>query len=269
MNAQYSDYHEKFIKELKNRNYSFNTIKIYSKKIMKFIDFAKSSRLEPKDRIAEFIDKENGVENKRHAYSAVKLLYQLVIEKECPYILSRVKLKKRKIDILSKNEILKILAQINNEKHNLIICMLYGSGLRISEVTKIKIYDIDLEKNLLKIRQSKGHKDRYTIISERINIRLAKTIVGRAPGDYLFVTNMNKKYNTRTIQNIFTRALLISRINKKASCHTLRHSFATHLIENGVDVRTVQNLLGHTSIKTTMIYLQMSDIISRKIESPL
>lgn len=151
----------------------------------------------------------------------------------------------------------------------MIISVIYGGGLRVSEVVKLKVGDLDLESLRLKIKNSKGNKDRITLISNKIKNSLNDLIKGRSPKDYLFKTISNNRYSVRTIQKVFENALKKSGINKKVTCHSLRHSFASHLIKNGIDIRIIKKLLGHKSIKTTMIYLSLNDIDNLTVESPL
>jgi integrase/recombinase XerD len=147
--------------------------------------------------------------------------------------------------------------------------MLYGSGLRLSEVVKIRVQDVNLEAKTLRVIDSKAHKDRITILSGQVIYGLKKMLHDRMHNSPVFLTQSGKKYTKRTVQLIFKKALLKSGIGKKATCHTLRHSFATHLIDNGVDIRNIKTLLGHTSVKTTMIYLHLTDPLFKTIQSPL
>ena len=149
------------------------------------------------------------------------------------------------------------------------ISFLYGSGLRVSEVTNLRIKDLDLINQNLKIYNSKQNKDRISLVSSKSLTGLKELIHNRNANDFIFVTKMNKKYSIRTVQKIFSDALVKSGLQKKSTCHTLRHCFATHLVESGVDIKTVKELLGHSSIKTTMIYINLADPISRKVKSPL
>ena len=228
------NYFKDFCDEMKIRNYSVSTINIYSLKVKKYLDHIKSTakNIEPKERVRNFLLSFSTSESRKHAYMAVKLFYKFILKEECPYIMEKVKKRKRLPTILNRNEIMSILNCIKNAKHKLIISMLYGSGLRVSEVTKIQICDVDLYKRLLLIKTSKGQKDRYTIISSKLLNDLYKSISGRNAKEYLFKTISDHKYSTRTIQIIFQKALAKSRIKKKATCHTLRHSFATHLLNN-------------------------------------
>jgi integrase/recombinase XerD len=264
------DYLQMFVRELKNRNYARNTIKSYSVHLKHCLEYSQKTKLEPENRSAIFLENEiSTIEQKRLAWSAIKLFYKLVLKKECPYVLDKMRSRKRLPDVLTNPEVLKLLKCIKNPKHQLIISILYGSGLRVSEVCLIKIMDLDFANLRLKIRNSKGNKDRFTLLSEKSIPGLKEIMKNRDADDYLFVTQSNKKYSIRTVQVIFSRALLKSKIQKKPTCHTLRHCFATHLVEAGVDIKTVKGLLGHSSIKTTMVYIKLADPVSRNIKSPL
>jgi len=255
---------------MKNRNYAANTIRLYSGSLNEFLEFSAKNRIEPSQRIALFLENEkNTAEQRRLAWSAIKLFYRLVLKKECPYCLDKVRGRKRLPDILTNEEIHILLESITNPTHRAMISMLYGSGLRVSEVCAIRVCDLDFTHFMLKIRDSKGHKDRLTLLSGKLEYPLKKIITGRSAADFVFLTQRGKRYSIRTVQKIFSNALSRSGLQKRSTCHTLRHSFATHLVEEGVDIKTVKNLLGHKSIKTTMVYVKLADPESRKIASPL
>ena len=258
-----------FIREMSNRNYAEATIETYSIYIKNFLLFAETTNYTPEERIPVFLDGLHGGEEKRLAYYSISAFYKLVLKKECPYHLDKIRKRKRIPNIISRDEVIKILGTIENMKHRMMIAFLYGSGLRVSEITRIKIQDVDLENLRLHIVNAKGHKDRMTIISKSQVFNISEIIGERKNTEYLFLTRDDKPYPIRTIQKIFRDALLKSGIRKKASCHTLRHCFATHLLENGVDLKTIQQLLGHHSLKTTSIYLHLTDVMNREISSPL
>ncbi|WP_184747191.1 tyrosine-type recombinase/integrase [Spirochaeta isovalerica] len=263
-------YIEDFIREMKNRNYSANTIRLYSNNLKQFLDYSRENRFEPSRRIALFLEKrKNTPEQRRLAWSSIKLFYKLVLRKECPYKLDKVRGRKRLPDILSNNEIHCLLESIRNTTHRTMISMLYGSGLRVSEVCAIRIRDLDFSNQCLRVENSKGCKDRITLLSMKMQSPLKILIDGRKGEDFVFITQTGSAYSVRTVQKIFSDALARSGLQKSSTCHTLRHSFATHLVEQGVDIKTVKGLLGHKSIKTTMVYIKLSDPVSRKISSPL
>jgi site-specific recombinase XerD len=149
------------------------------------------------------------------------------------------------------------------------ISMLYGSGIRVGELVRLRIRDIDFPSLSIKIVNAKQNKDRITVFSEMQANALKALVQGRGGNEYVFETMYRKPYARRTVQAVFDKAVKASGIQKHASCHTLRHSFATSLLGNGIDIRAIRDLLGHQSVKTTMIYLQVTEKTARKIRSPL
>ncbi|MCG2686969.1 tyrosine-type recombinase/integrase, partial [Candidatus Parcubacteria bacterium] len=165
--------------------------------------------------------------------------------------------------------ILKILNQIKNDKHRLMISLAYGAGLRISEVINLKAQDIDVDGLTIHLKQAKGKKDRLTILSSKIKDELAEFLINKQAKDLVFESERGGKLSERTAQKVFEKALRVAGIKKNATFHSLRHSFATHLLENGVDVRYVQELLGHANIRTTQIYTKVTNPSLKNIKSPL
>ncbi len=149
------------------------------------------------------------------------------------------------------------------------ISMLYGSGIRISELVRMRIRDIDFPSLSVRVVNAKQNKDRITVFSESLAEDLKAIVGGRDGGEFVFLTMNHEPYTRRTVQAVFARAVQGSGIQKHASCHTLRHSFATTLLGNGIDIRAIRDLLGHQSVKTTMIYLHVTEKSARKIKSPL
>lgn len=171
--------------------------------------------------------------------------------------------------VLSREEIKSVIDAIRNPKHKLIISLAYGAGLRISEVVNFKVKDINLEELTIHLKNAKGKKDRITIFPEKIKNDLQGLIAGKNLNDYLFESERGGKLTERTAQKVFENALREAGIKKDATFHSLRHSFATHLLENGVDVRYVQELLGHQNVRTTQIYTQVTNPKLKNIKSPL
>ena len=254
---------------MRNRNYAEKTIETYSYHVNNFLHFAESTNYSPEERIPAFLDGLHGGEERRLAYYSISAFYRLLLKKDCPYLLDKIRKRKRLPNIISREEVIKILDTITNLKHRLMISFMYGSGLRVSEVTRIRIRDVDFKNLRLYVVNAKGKKDRITVISKTQIVHIKKIIGMRKSGDLLFLTKDQKQYPIRTIQKIFKEAWLKSGILKRATCHTLRHCFATHLLENGVDLKTIKQLLGHRSLKTTSIYLHLTDVMNRDISSPL
>lgn len=171
--------------------------------------------------------------------------------------------------VLSRAEIDKILSVINNEKHNLMISLSYSGGLRVSEIINLKVKDLCLAELTIHIKDAKGGKDRITLLPEKLIGNIKKLVAGKMLNDYVFASERGGRLTERTAQKVFETALEKAGIKKEATFHSLRHSFATHLLENGVDVRYVQELLGHANIRTTQIYTKVTNPALRKIKSPL
>jgi len=171
--------------------------------------------------------------------------------------------------VLSRAEIEKILSAISNEKHNLMIALAYSGGLRVSEAINLKVKDICLAELTIHIKDAKGNKDRITLLPEKLIGNIEKLVASKNLNDYVFASERGGQLTERTAQKVFENALLKAGIRKEATFHSLRHSFATHLLENGVDVRYVQELLGHANIRTTQIYTKVTNPALRKIKSPL
>lgn len=171
--------------------------------------------------------------------------------------------------VLSRDEIGRLIDVTRNIKHKLLISLAYGAGLRVSEVINLRVVDVDVAELSLTVRDGKGGKDRVSIVPEKLLNILTNIMVGKSGEQYLFESERGGKLTTRTAQSIFTKSLKLTGIKKSATFHSLRHSFATHLLENGVDVRYIQQLLGHASITTTQLYTKVTNPQLKNIRSPL
>ena len=171
--------------------------------------------------------------------------------------------------VLSRDEILKIIGSIDNSKHRALISLAYGAGLRVSEIINLRVYDLDLDGLTLRVNDGKGGKDRISVIPESLRSELRALIAQKDGNDWVFKSERGGKLAVRSAQQVFERALSKAKINKNATFHSLRHSFATHLLENGIDSRYIQKLLGHSNIATTMIYTKVTNPALTKIRSPL
>ena len=188
--------------------------------------------------------------------------------------LYRPKNKKRIPVVLSKDEVKCLINSLVNLKHKTILTLTYSSGLRVSEIVKLKISDIDKERRMIYVRSAKGNKDRYTLLSEKalelVDLYIKAYNITKYKEGWLFPGQDKTKHLTaRSVQHIFKKACSKANIKKDVSVHTLRHSFATHLLEQGIDLRYIQELLGHKSSKTTEIYTHVSNREISKITNPL
>jgi len=161
-----------------------------------------------------------------------------------------------------------MLENTNNIKHNLIIKLLYGCGLRVGEVVNLNARDIDFDRELIHVRLAKGRKDRFVKIPGSVDKDL-RNYLGLLQGEILFPSNRTGKLTIESIQEIVKQSAKRAGIKKRVYPHLLRHSFATHLLENGTDLRIIQKLLGHSDIKTTQIYTQISQASIKNVKSPL
>lgn len=205
--------------------------------------------------------------NQYHA--AYKLYVRNVLGKVWNVPFPYAKRHKRLPVVLSRDEIGRIIAVTKNNKHRLMIALAYGAGLRVSEIINLRVEDIDLDGLSLIVREGKGGKDRISILPEQLKNDLQNMLAGKAGNEYLFESERGGRLTTRTAQIVFARSLRAAGIKKTATFHSLRHSFATHLLENGVDVRYIQKLLGHASITTTQLYTKVTNPQLKNIKSPL
>lgn len=262
--------------ELVIRGFSQRTIKSYLSYNQKFLDYiGKSAKEVCTDDLKNYLFylKSNGYSNTslNHVISALKFYYVDILKRKLFFNIIRPKREKFLPTVLAREEIIRIINVLSNPKHKLLLSLLYGSGLRVAEVVKLRIFDIDISKKLVLVKAGKGLRDRYTILSEHsielLNLYL-KTLPVEQP--YLFAgAKLKSHLSSRSAQKIFSSALCLAGVKKKASCHSLRHSFATHLLARGVDIAYIQKLLGHQKIETTLVYAQVSDRQLRNIISPL
>lgn len=191
--------------------------------------------------------------------------------------LPSIKHEKKLPVVLSKQEVWAMLQSAQLLKHKILIGLLYGCGLRCMEVRSVRLQDLDFDRKQLKIVQGKGSKDRYVPLSEHLIRGLAKYIIAEKPQDYLFNGQPNgraggdfdSRYSQRGVQWAVKQVAKAAGIKKEVHTHTMRHSYATHLLEDGMDIMTLKGLLGHENIETTIEYLQIAQLSSQRIFSPL
>lgn len=259
---------------LKVRNYSRSTAKSYLACLREYLGLKHYDFQNPDtEHIKRFlIDKqESGYSSQTiNLYlNAIKFYYYKVAKSYKKIDLQFAKRSKKLPVVLSREEIDKLLGVIPNRKHRLLVALAYGAGLRVSEAVGLRVRDVNLNELTLHLKEAKGKKDRISLISEKLYEELSAQMLGKEGGEYVFGSQRGGKLCTRTAGKIFSDALRKAGIRKLATFHSLRHSFATHLLENGTDVRYVQSLLGHSNITTTQIYTAVTNPILRQIKSPL
>ena len=210
-------------------------------------------------------------ENTLHSrINAIKFYFEQVLRRE-RFFFDIPRPKKPSIlpKVISVKDIKKMFEASTNLKHNTMLKLCYGMGLKVSEIVNLKVKDIDSERMQVFIERAKGKKDRYVNLPESILEQLRAYFLAYKPKKYLFEGMYGEAYSTRSAQQVFSDALKKANINKTVGIHGLRHSFATHLLENGTDVSFIQTLLGHNDIKTTMRYIHVSKKDVKNIKSPL
>lgn len=265
---------EKVRRELKIRYYSQKTIKTYVFCIAEYLRYKKVNyrNLDEENIKSYLLQLKDGGKSSQTInlhLNSIKYLYRDVFKNLKKIDIKFAKRTQKLPVVLSRIEINKILDAIQNQKHRLIISLSYGAGLRISEAQNLKVKDIDFDELTIHIKNAKGKKDRITILPEKIKNDLQKALSFKDQNDFIFESERGGKLSTRTLQKIFEKALMKAGIKKPATFHSLRHSFATHLLENGTDIRYVQELLGHQNIRITQIYTHVTNPNLKNIKSPL
>jgi len=202
--------------------------------------------------------------------SAIKYSFSNILKKDITLGIKRPKKEKRIPNVLSKEEVKSLLKSITNQKSKLMITLLYSAGLRVSELISLKVENLNFKEKVGYVKQGKGRKDRMFNLPENL-LEILKSYADSQKEKnmgYLF-SGRNPKLSARNIQKIVARASKKAGIEKEVHPHTLRHSFATHLLENGVDIRMIQELLGHNDLSTTQIYTHVSNEQIKKVKSPL
>lgn len=268
---------DEFKKQLILKGYTNKTIKVYMGHIRRFLQFTNNKGKDiTREDIEEYMFNLLDQQHNSHSYvnqslSAIKFLFKYVLKKnELLYELPRPKKEDKLPNVLNNEEIVRIFEEVKNYKHKAILYLVYSSGLRVGEVVRLKVEDIDSERMVVRVKQGKGRKDRYTLLSEVALKALRKYVAIERPEIWLFPGGKEGSFLTeRSVQKIFSKACEKAKIRKKVSIHALRHSFATHLLEGGTDLRYIQELLGHKNSKTTEIYTHVSNKSLSKIQSPL
>jgi site-specific recombinase XerD len=262
---------------LRLKMYSSNTIKTYSIEFAQLLYVLKAHPVEEltperlKSYLLYCIQTLKISENQLHSrINAIKFYFEQVLCREKFFMeIPRPKKPQLLPKVLNEKEIKRIFEQTDNLKHNLMLRLCYGMGLRVSEIVNLKIHHIDNRRMQVLIAGAKGKKDRYVNLPTSILTMLRSYYKSYTPQEYLFEGQYGGQYSVRSVQEVFHQAMKKAKISKKTGIHGLRHSYATHLLEYGTDIRLIQKLLGHNDIKTTLIYTHVSNKDIAKIKSPL
>tara|TARA_R110000764_G_scaffold73763_1_gene150264 strand:- start:47 stop:1174 length:1128 start_codon:yes stop_codon:yes gene_type:complete len=267
---------EEFLLKLELRRYANSTVKTYVTFFELFINFHKDKELKALDEndirvfLQHLIQKKHSNSYVNQAINAIKFYYEVVLGMPNRfYEIERPRKESKLPKVISKEEILSIIENTNNIKHRCIVQLLFGSGLRRSELLNLKLHDIDSKRMLVRVVGSKGNKDRLTLLSKTALNDLRKYYTKYEPHIYLFEGKKGIKYSGASVLKIVKTAAEKARIRTTVTPHVLRHSFATHLLESGTDLRQIQVLLGHGSTKTTEIYTHVATNTFESIKNPL
>jgi integrase/recombinase XerD len=260
---------------MQTRNYSQRSIDTYLYLLCSLEEYHNCSIDEISvDQVKDFLQFSITERNLSASYvnqviSAFKILQKDILGKDCESIRIKRPRRVRKLPVvLSKEEVKSMIETTKNLKHRTIIAVIYSAGLRISELISLRPSDIDSDRKQIRVL-GKGNKYRYTLLSENTLDMLRMYWKAYQPARYLFEgQKQGQPISRETIQVVFKHACKKAGINKPASVHSLRHSFATHLLENGVNLKIIQSLLGHSSLRTTSIYLHVTRFDPASIRSP-
>jgi len=259
------------------RNYSNQTIASYLSAISHFASWLITVKVTKvnDDVVEKYLynlihTQSRSISSMKQTIASLKFVFSEVLNRDIPSALNIRFRKEEKIPVvLSESEVARILNSVKNLKHKTILMTVYSSGIRLNELISLQIKDIDFDRNLIVVKMGKGKKDRQSVLSKSLKMVLKRYLLEYHPSHYLFEGQKGGKYSASSVQAIMKKAVNKVGIKKHATVHTLRHSFATHLLENGTDIRFIQELLGHKRLETTQIYTHISKVSFNRIKSPL
>lgn len=265
------------LQEMRIRNYSERSVRNYICCLSQLSIYYRSSPdLLTIEQIKSYLHycvtvKQSSASTVNQIIGAVKILFADVLQRPWePIKLKRARKDKKLPVVLSKQEVVALFAVVKNLKHKAIFVTAYSSGLRVDEVRMLKPSDIDSDRMQIRVQNGKGKKDRFTILSKGTLEVLRSYYQRFRPKNYLFEGyTPGQPISYRTIQKVFHGTVIKAGIAKGVTFHTLRHSFATHLLEQGTNLRLIQQLLGHNSLRTTSVYLHLSCFDPKEVTSPL
>jgi integrase/recombinase XerD len=267
----------RMIEDMELRNLAPKTVAVYVQRVAAFArHFGRSPEALGPDEVRSYLvhlvqERHVSWSYYNQTVAALRFLYEVTLERQG--VLQRIrcpKLPKKLPTVLSPDEVTRVFAAVASLKHRAILMTAYAAGLRVSEVATLRVDDIDSGRMVLRIRQGKGRKDRYVMLSPRLLAVLREYWKAARPSDWLFPGDVpGRPLTEASVHRVCVRAARDAGLDKHVTVHTLRHSFATHLLEAGTDIRTIQVLLGHRNLKTTAIYTHVSQAAVEATRSPL
>lgn len=265
-----------FVQQLQSKGYAHNTIKSYQSALTLFFDqLSIAVQQVGEAEIAQYLAQRKAAASlsfscQKQMVGAIKLFYQEMYQKTLDIDHLYPDSRKQPLPLIfSPTEVQLLLKSFKNLKHQTIITCIYSAGLRISEAIQLQLGDVDYKRMIITIKGEQKKKTREVMLSTKLKALLHQYHKAYQPQQWLFESPQGKPYSATSIQKVFKKAAKKAQLNPKATVQTLRHSFATHLLEQGVDLWTLQKLLGHESIKTTKIYEQLAVVPQPAVQSPL
>jgi len=241
--------------------YNCNPVDLDSEQVLDYLHYLKSQSQTPSSSYF------------KHTVYGLRFAYKVMGVSGKDIFLPSMKFPKKLPVVLSPNEVKRLLSSPSLLRHRIILAMIYGCGLRRFELLNLKIQDVDLDRKMLHIREGKGRKDRYVPLGEHLTRGLSTYLENEHPYVWLFNGKTNtgqlQQFSETGVQWIIKQAAKKAKINKHVTSHVLRHTYATHLLEMGMDITTLKDLLGHVDIKTTMVYLHVAQMNKESAFSPL
>lgn len=268
---------QNMINQLKLKAYSTNTIKVYVNEFLHLLTILKNNPVNDltterlKSYLLYCVNELKISENHLHSrINAIKFYFEQVLGKQKMFLqIPRPKKPSSLPKVIDTKDIQRLFDVIDNPKHKLMLQLCYGMGLRVSEVVKLKITDIDSKRMQVLIQNTKGKGSRYVNLPNAVLALLRSYYKQYKPKQFLFEGQYGGEYSIRSVQAVFKNAMRKAKINKAVGIHSLRHSYATHLLEHGTDMVFIQKLLGHKDIKTTLLYAKVGQKEIAKVKSPL
>jgi integrase/recombinase XerD len=267
---------ERMIRDMQLRNFSVETQRSYVNSVTGLAKYyGRSPDLISPAEIQDYViyllnQRKLAIGSCHVVITALRFFYSVTLgEDKDRAPIPKIKNYRRLPEILSGGELERLFAVVKNIKHRAVLMTAYGGGLRASELVRLKTTDIHSDRMMIRVEQGKGRKDRYTLLSRRLLEELRNYWRIKRPNPWLFPGRSNQCMTRRMTYHIYVDAIKKAGIHRKGGIHTLRHCFATHLLESGVDLRTIQLLMGHSSIRTTVRYLQVTSKTLQGTKSPL
>lgn len=267
-------YIDEFRNEVTRKGFRKNTIENYCSCLGLFLKHFDSTITEPKkindQQIKQYLGSFKSRNTQRAQHSAIKCFFKYTLHQPNKFkYIEYAKQENRLPIVFSVDEMQRLINAVENTKHKAIICLMYSVGLRVGEIINLKIENIDSSRMIINIRDAKGGFDRQVPLDDSLLNLLRKYFKEYKPKEYLFNGQFDIKYSERSVQQFLQKYTKLAGINKHVHPHLIRHNCATHMVEEGTDINLIQKILGHKNVKTTNIYLHVSDNHIRKIKTPL